>query len=355
MSRFWNNIYFGNSISEWSIALAIIFLSVIFLAFIRKIFFNALKKWSSGTVTKLDDVAVLAVRKIVYPFLYFVAVYSGISYLTPSPKIAKAITVLQLIACTYFAVRLANFMLNHLINRYLQQHENIEEKRKQARGIIIVVNVLTWAIGLVFLADNLGYNVTALITGLGVGGIAIALAAQSILGDLFSYFIIFFDKPFEIGDFIIVDDKMGTIEYIGIKTTRVRTLSGDQLIFSNHDLTNSRVHNYKRMEKRRVVLSIGVTYKTSVQLLKKIPEIVKKIIEMQPLVTFDRGHFSHLGNYSLDFEFVYYVMSADYNLYMDKQQSINFLIMEKFRSEHIDFAYPTQTILVHSENVFAFQ
>ena len=183
---------------------------------------------------------------------------------------------------------------------------------------------MIWTVGVVFLIDNLGYDVTTLITGLGIGGIAIALAAQTILGDLFSYFVIFFDRPFEIGDFIIVDTKMGTIEYIGVKTTRIRTLSGEQLICSNTFLTNAQVHNYKRMEQRRVVFKLGVVYQTPHEKLKRIPEAVRAIIEKAEDVKFVRGHFSGFGDSSLDFEFVYYVLSSDYNIYMDKQQTIYF-------------------------------
>ena len=179
---------------------------------------------------------------------------------------------------------------------------------------------------------------------MGIGGIAIALAAQTILGDLFSYFVIFFDRPFQIGDFIIVEDNMGTIEYIGIKTTRIRTLSGEQLICSNTYLTNSRIHNYKRMEERRIVFKLGVTYQTTSEIVKEIPVIVKEIIESTKDVRLDRGHFSGFGDFSLDFEFVYYILSADYNVFMDKQQEIYHRILCRFESEKIDFAYPTQTL-----------
>lgn len=204
--------------------------------------------------------------------------------------------------------------------------------------------------GFLFLIDNLGYDITTLVAGLGIGGIAVALAAQTILGDLFSYLVIFFDKPFEIGDFIIIDDKMGTIEYIGIKTTRIRTLSGEQLICSNTDLTNSRVHNYKRMEKRRVVFSFGVIYQTAASQIKRIPGIVREIIESDAGNTFDRAHFSSYGDFSLNFEVVYYVMTPDYNIYMDRQQAINIAIFERFEQEKIEFAYPTQTVLLNKDN-----
>ena len=195
--------------------------------------------------------------------------------------------------------------------------------------------------------DNLGFNISTLIAGLGITGIAVALAAQALLGDLFSYFVIFFDKPFEIGDFVVFENNSGSIEKIGIKTTRVRSLSGEQLIVSNSKLTNSLVHNYKRMEKRRVVFNIGVTYQTTAEQLKAIPEIVKNIIAKNEYAQFDRGHFQSFGDSSLKFEFVYFILTADYTIYMDVQQNINLEIYEEFGKRGIEFAYPTQTVFLN--------
>jgi len=208
---------------------------------------------------------------------------------------------------------------------------------------------VVWVIGIVFLIDNLGYDITTIVAGLGIGGIAIALAAQTILGDLFSYIVIFFDKPFRPGDFIVIDDKMGSVEYIGIKTTRIRTLGGEQLICSNTDLTNSRVHNFKRMQERRVVFSFGVEYDTSSEKLRKISGIVKEIITSKEDIRFDRAHFKSFGAYSLDFEVVYFVLSDDFNKYMDIQQDINLQLFELFEKEEIVFAFPTQTVLLQRD------
>ncbi|MCK4428221.1 MAG: mechanosensitive ion channel family protein, partial [candidate division Zixibacteria bacterium] len=191
-----------------------------------------------------------------------------------------------------------------------------------------------------------GFKISTVIAGLGIGGIAVALAAQAILGDLFSYFSILFDRPFEVGDFIILDDYLGTIEHIGIKTTRVRSLGGEQLVFSNADLTNSRLRNYKRMAKRRVVFKLGVTYQTTLEQVKEIPTIIKNIIQNITDTVFDRAHFSSYGDFSLVFETVYYVLSRDYNKYMNIQQEINFAIKEEFEKRGIEFAYPTQTLFL---------
>ena len=185
---------------------------------------------------------------------------------------------------------------------------------------------------------------------LGIGGIAIALAAQAILGDLFSYFVIFFDRPFEVGDFILVGDKVGVVEYTGIKTTRIRALGGEQLVFSNTDLTNSRIHNFKQMERRRVVFKLGVIDQTKAEQLEEVTKIVREVIEQQPDASFDRGHFASYGDFSLNFEFVYYVTGGDYVKYMDTQQAINLEIYRAFEQRGIEFAYPTQTVFVSKTN-----
>ncbi|GIV37582.1 MAG: hypothetical protein KatS3mg032_1961 [Cyclobacteriaceae bacterium] len=239
-------------------------------------------------------------------------------------------------------------VIRKLLESYVLKLENGETKLKQVAGIMVVINVAAWALGLVFVFDNLGYNVTTIITGLGIGGIAIALAAQNILGDLFNYFVIFFDRPFEVGDFIVVDDKRGTVEYIGIKTTRIRSLSGEQIIMSNTNLTSARLHNFKRMNERRVLFTLGVVYGTPLEKLRKIPGLLRDIIARQPLIRLDRIHFASYGAYSLNYEIVFFVQSPDYNQYMDIMQDVNLQIYESFEKEGIEFAFPTQTIFVQN-------
>ncbi|MCD6311734.1 MAG: mechanosensitive ion channel family protein, partial [Elusimicrobia bacterium] len=207
--------------------------------------------------------------------------------------------------------------------------------------------VIVWSAALLFFLDNIGIEITSVLAGLGIGGVAIALAAQAVLGDLFSYFSIFFDRPFEVGDFVIVGEYMGTVEYIGMKTTRIRSLGGEQVIFSNSDLTNSRLKNYKRMLQRRVVFKVGVTYETPTEKLKAIPGVIKKAVEDAGNTVFDRSHFSSFGDFSLDFETVYYVKSGDYNKYMDAQQEINLTLKKEFEERMIDFAYPTQLVYLN--------
>ncbi|HWU44155.1 MAG TPA: mechanosensitive ion channel family protein, partial [Bdellovibrio sp.] len=194
--------------------------------------------------------------------------------------------------------------------------------------------------------SNLGIDVGALIAGLGIGGIAVALAAQNILGDLLASLSIVLDKPFEVGDAISVGGLSGVVENIGLKTTRVRATTGEQLIFSNKDLLESRVQNFKRMWQRRVVLKIGVTYSTPESKLTQIPGWIKGFIEADETLRFDRAHFMNIGAHSLDFEVVFFVKSDSYQVYMDRQQALLLTIYNKFNFEKVEFAYPTQSIIV---------
>jgi small-conductance mechanosensitive channel len=213
--------------------------------------------------------------------------------------------------------------------------------------LAFVMRLTVWAAILLLMLDNLGVNVTALVAGLGVGGIAVALAAQNILGDLFSSLSIVLDKPFVVGDFLVVGEFMGSVEKVGLKTTRVRSLSGEQLVFSNTDLLSSRIRNYGRMFQRRVVLPLGVTYQTRPEKLKAIPQMVRSAIEAHgSKVRFDRAHFCSFGDSALLFEAVYFVLSKDVNLHMDLQQEINLELFERFAAEGIEFAYPTQTLFM---------
>jgi small-conductance mechanosensitive channel len=211
-------------------------------------------------------------------------------------------------------------------------------------AIAFVSKIVIWSVLVLVALDSMGINITTVVAGLGIGGVAVALAVQNILGDLFASLSIILDKPFVIGDFIILNEYLGVVEYIGLKTTRVRSLSGEQIVFSNSDLLNSRVRNYGRMFERRVPFTIGVTYDTPRDKLKRIPDIIRDAVDAQDKTRFDRSHFMKYGDFALQFETVYYVLSPDYNIYMDIQQSINLMIHEAFEREQISFAYPTQTL-----------
>ena len=349
MKEFLNQTYFGNTIEAYLVALGIFIGGMILVKIAEKIVLYRLKKWAEKTETTLDDFLIKRVEKSIVPLLYFGVFYVAITSLTLTDKARNIIEIASLVVLTFFIVRFISSIIMFGLTYFIKKQERGEEKAKQLRGMTVLINIFIWAIGLVFLMGNLGFDISAVIAGLGIGGIAIALAAQAILGDLFSYFVIFFDRPFEVGDFITVQDKVGTVEYTGIKTTRLRALTGEQLVFSNTDLTNSRIHNFKKMQERRILFRLGVIYQTSAAQLKEIPNIVREIIEKHNDVRFDRGHFASYGDFSLNFEFVYFVIGSEYVKYMDTQQSINLEIYDEFEKRGIEFAYPTQTLFVNKE------
>jgi small-conductance mechanosensitive channel len=349
MQEFLNQVFWGNIIQDYLVALGIFVVGLIIVKILQKIVLYRLKKWSEKTETKVDDFLIKGIEKSIIPLLYYGAFYLGLRSLTLSSQVIDIIKISSLFILTFFILKFISSTVMFFMSYFVQKQERGDEKVRQLRGMTVLINVIIWVIGLLFLMDNIGFDITTVIAGLGIGGIAIALAAQAVLGDIFSYFVIFFDRPFEVGDFIVVGDKKGTVEYTGIKTTRIRALSGEQLVFSNTDLTNSRLHNFKKMQERRVVFSLGVIYQTTAAQLEEIPKLVREIIEKHSDVRFDRGHFSSYGDFSLNFEFVYFVLGSDYVKYMDTQHSINLNIYSEFEKRGIEFAYPTQTLFVNKE------
>lgn len=339
--------YFGNSVFNYLVCIAVIFVSLIIIRIFKAIFLKRLKKWAENTHTSIDDFLILSIEKFVIPLFYFLAIFFGLNFLKFDASAKRIIDAITIIIVTFFAIRFIAAIINYSIKLYWKRKADTDEASASIKGISTFVSLIVWGLGLVFLLDNLGFKVSAVIAGLGIGGIAVALAAQAVLGDLFSYFVIFFDRPFQIGDFIVVDNKSGVVEKIGIKTTRISGLGGEQIVFGNSDLTSSRLHNYKKMLKRRVLFKINVVYNTGIEQLREIPQLIKNIIEENENITFDRAHFQSYGDFSLNFEVVYYVIGSDYNNYMDIQQKINIRIFEEFNRRGIQFAYPTQTLFLN--------
>ena len=347
MQQIFDHVIFGNTILSYLTALAI-FVGGMALVFVFKHYvLRRLKKWAASTDTTIDDLLVSVVQKTFVPVFYFAVLYLALHTLTLSEAFQQGLKTAAILLLTVLVARAVISAINYGIRSHMKGAEASHAGEKQLKGISGLVSFAIWMLALMFMLDNMGVKISAVVAGLGIGGIAVALAAQAVLGDLFSYFVIFFDKPFEIGDFITIDDKLGVVEHVGIKTTRIRALSGEVLVFSNTDLTNSRVHNYKKMERRRVLFKLGVIYQTSAEQLRAIPPMVKAIVEAQEDADFDRGHFASYGDSSLNFEFVYYVTGADYNKYMDIQQAINLDIFDGFAKQKIEFAYPTQTLFVN--------
>lgn len=342
-----NYVFLGNRVLDYAIFVLMFFVGLSLVKIFKRIILKRLKKLAKKTKTTIDDFLINVIEKTVVPLLYYGVFYVSVNFLSLHVYFKKTVDILGMAFLTLAIACLLSELIAYGFKIYWIKRGENEVLKGSLNGILRVIRVIIWGMAIVFFLDNLGFKISTVIAGLGIGGIAVGLAAQAILKDLFSYFSIIFDRPFEIGDFIIVDDYLGSIEYIGAKTTRVRSLGGEQLIFSNTDLTDSRVRNYKRMEKRRVVFRLGVEYQTPLEKLKEIPGIIENIVKNVKDTFFDRAHFFSYGDFSLMFEVVYYVMSSDYNKYMDIQQEINFFIKGEFEKRGIEFAYPTQTLYLN--------
>ncbi|HEY9771208.1 MAG TPA: mechanosensitive ion channel family protein [Coleofasciculaceae cyanobacterium] len=335
--------FLSNKLSDYLIAGITLGCCILLIKIFRRSTFNSLRKWAAKSENIYDNAIVSIVERDLIPIAYIASIYLAISNLTLHSILERVVKVMMVIVSTIFAIRLFTASLEHLIKIYWLTYQRDNANLQQSiNALIPAMRVVVWLIGAVFLLDNLGFDISAVVASLGIGGVAIALASQGVLQDVFSYFSILLDHPFELGDFIIVGDYVGTVEYMGIKTTRLRSINGEQIIIANTDLTGSRIRNFKRMQRRRIVFKFGVVYETTSEQLVKISGLIKEIIEKTENVTCDRAHFSGYGEYSLDFEVVYFINTSDYTLYMNAQQEINLAIKAKFAEHSIEFAYPTQ-------------
>lgn len=342
---------FNNTVQAYAISTATLigFIFVLFLT--KRLVVSVIQKIARKTETDFDDFIVGLISQIGAPIFVTVALYFSTLSLTLDEKLRNLIRYGLVIVITIRVILLLQEIIRYGITKGFKKARPDDPFADNAiKNMVNVMRWGLWGLGVVFILDNLGVNISALMAGIGIGGIAVAMASQAILGDAFSALSIFFDKPFEVGDFIIIDDLMGTVECVGIKTTQVRSLHGEQLVFSNSDLTKSRIKNYKRMQTRRIAFKIGVVYQTENQKVKRIPELVRNIFVHMKDVKLDRVHFQSFGDFSLIYEIVYYVLSPDYNIYMDKQQEINFALKDIFEQEAIEFAYPTQSLYVSKAN-----
>jgi small-conductance mechanosensitive channel len=338
----------GETIVPWLLAAAIATIVFLVLLMLRVLLTAQMKRLSAQSAADIWPVLQATVRRTKWPFMLIIALFAGL-FAVEIPQnvrqVAQSVTVITLLL--QLGLWLAG-ALQVSVDRY---HQRKMAENPSAVTTLSLLNffgrIIIWSLVVLLILDNVGVNITTLIAGLGVGGIAVALALQTVLGDLFASLSIVLDKPFEVGDFLIVGELLGTVEYVGLKTTRLRSLSGEQLVFSNSDLLNSRIRNFGRMFERRVVFKIGVTYQTPREKLIKIPAIIREAVEKQSNTRFDRSHFFAYGDFSLNYESVYYVLGPDYNEYMDIQQAINLYVHEQFEKEGIEFAYPTQTLYLN--------
>jgi len=335
------------------LASIIIFLIALFVGWIvYNIIERYFTKWTKKTKTKLDDEILSNIKLPIYLFVIIIGIYYAlepISFLDPYDGFLTPLFMV-------FEVLVATFAITRVVNVLITWYaEKQRKKSKQMSEHILfimkkIIHAIIYLFAFLFILYAFNIDLSGALVGLGIGGIAIAFALQNVLSDVFSAFTIYFDKPFEIGDYVVLGDDSGTIKKIGIKSTRIQTLQGEELIVSNHELVSTRIRNFKKMRKRRVVFTFGVIYNTPLRKLKMIPEIITKIITDIELADIERIHFKEYGDFSLKFETIYYIRSKDYAKFMDVQQEINFKVKEIFEKENIEMAFPTQTIYLEKDN-----
>jgi small-conductance mechanosensitive channel len=346
-----NYQWFNNTAYDYLWA-AVIFIGLLVILKLFQVFvLSRLRRLAEKTKTEFDDILIDIFRKIKPPFYLLVALYFGIKSIV-LPDIANTIINISfIVVLVYEVIRALERLLDYFMGKYVHRlEEKGEESRETSlsmlRTLKLLVRIALWLIGLIMVLANLGVDITSLVASLGIGGIAVALAIQNILSDVFSSFSIYLDKPFVVGDFIQAGNDMGTVEKIGIKTTRLRTPQGEELIISNKELTSARVQNFRRMERRRHSFNIGVIYGTPTEKLKNIPGICQEMVGSVETTEFDRCNFVSFGDSSLNFELVFYVNSTDYAEFLNVVEKVNLAIYKKFEEQGIEFAYPTQTVFL---------
>lgn len=345
--EFLSYVFLDNKVSRWLTAVAIFLALVVLLNIIKKVGIRRFEKFSERTSTRIDDLVTYALKNTKQFFILATSLIVATSSLKlPGDAgliLKRALILVVLLQVIFWG----NAIITFFFERRVSQGGVTAPVQSAAHSLIkLGLYFILYSLVLLTALDSMGINITALVAGLGVGGIAIALAVQSLLSDLFASLSIALDKPFVIGDFLDTGDHVGTVEKVGLKTTRIRSVTGEELIYPNANLLQSRLRNYKSFPRRRNLFTIGVTYDTPYEKLKAIPSLIKKAIGEKDNVTFDRSHLVKYGASSIDFETVYWVMNVDYNLFLDIQQEVMLNIYKIFSEQNIEFAFPTQTLYV---------
>lgn len=338
--------FLGNPLRDWAIAGGLALGVALALYAFKHLLGRRLARLAARTATDVDDVAAELVSETRWYFVIALALRAGSVALTLTPVIERSIKQVAAIAILLQLAVWGDTLIQYWLRKWAARREGDTLGASTLKAIGYAAKGLLWAlIAVLALRNVLDYDITALLTGLGIGGIAIALAVQNVLGDLFAALSIVLDRPFEVGDSIAVDTFTGTVEHIGLKTTRLRSVTGEQVIFSNADLLKSRVRNLKRMQERRALVTLGITYDTPPDRVAEVPAMLERCVRSQPLTRFDRAHFTRFAESWLEFEVAYFVLSPDYLTFMNTQQSVNVAILRTFGTEGIEFAFPTRRIV----------
>jgi len=340
--------FFGNTVFNYLAAGVVFLLVFVFLTLFKRGVLKRLRSLAQATKGDFDDLLTEILYSVGKPFYLLLSIGVALQFIEEPPVVKAVGYWIAFGVIVYSVIRavgsVIDFLFERVVKKRLEQGERLDPSVIKLLGRAL--KGIVWLVAILLVAQNIGLNVTALVAGLGIGGVAIAFALQGVLSDVFASFSIYFDKPFQTGDFIIIGDDMGTVKHIGIKTTRIASLEGEELIISNKELTEARIHNYRGFEKRRMTFSFGITYETPAEKVKAVPQIVRDIIGKIELAEIQRIHFTDFGDFSLNFGAVYFITSDDFTVHKDIQHEINLALKERFEQEGIEFAYPTQTLYV---------
>ncbi len=326
-------------------ALVAFVLAVAILTLLSRLVLRRVRRLAGHTRTDLDDLIAHLLDKTKFVFIVLFGLWLGSLFLELDSDLDADLRRVLVVGLLIQAGLWGSGLVDYAVERYHRKALEADPAAATAMGAVgFVAQIVVWVVAVLMILAALDIQVAPLLTGLGIGGIAIALAVQSVLSDLFASLSIVLDKPFVIGDFIVVDDLQGTVEHVGLKTTRVRSISGEQLVFSNSDLLSSRIRNYKRMDERRAVFQIGVEYDTPRDVLERIPDMIREAVERETDTEFARAHFKSFGDSALVFEAVYMMKIPEYAAMLDTQERINLALLDRFAGEGIEFAFPTQTV-----------
>jgi len=344
-AHFLDQEFLGHPLRAWLYAVITFVVTVFVLDLLKRVVEHRLAKIAERTETDVDDLVVDLIRRTRQFFVFALGLYFAHHWLSLSDNLELWIGRIVTLAFCFQLGLWGNGLVQFGIRRMVHGRPADDPARTMGISVLgFIARILLWAIVLLTFLQAIDKPIAPILASLGVGGIAVALALQNVLGDLFASITILLDKPFVVGDSIVIGDFNGTIEKIGVKSTRLRSVSGEEIIIGNQDLVSSRVRNFKRMRERRQVFTVGVTYDTPRPKVETIPPMLKEIVTSVPETRFDRAHFKSFGTSSLDFEVVYFVEKPDYNTLMDVQQKINLAIFDRFAAEGIEFAFPTQTV-----------
>jgi small-conductance mechanosensitive channel len=338
--------FLGATIEQWGVALVVALVTYTVLRIVLGAVTHRLRKLAERSANTIDDDIVTVLASTNRGLLALMSLLIGIGVLDLSGPWHERLNQLWFLALVLQAGLWGSKGVSLFLAHYLHRHEAANPAQASATSTLMSWGLRTvlWVIVVLAILSNLGVNITAFVASLGVGGIAVALAVQNILGDLFASLSIAIDKPFEVGDFVVVNGTSGTIEMVGLKSTRIRSLGGEQVVMSNTDLLKQTISNYKRLQERRVVYPFGVTYDTTPEQAERIPKVVEDIVRARDKLRFDRAHLMAFGDSSLDYEVVFYVLDPDYNVYMNERQVVNLELMKALAAMGVDFAFPTRTL-----------